>query len=93
MYYTEITSTELPLQVKPGMSVEVDILTDKRQALVVPYYILRNVDGENAEVLVQTEGTEDHEVRSVTIGTVGDDAMAEIRDGLREGEVLVWEVE
>ncbi|MFW5703585.1 MAG: efflux RND transporter periplasmic adaptor subunit [Patescibacteria group bacterium] len=93
MYLTEIESFELPPEVKPGMNLEATIHTDTRSALIVPYHVLRNVEGNTAEVLVYTAMRQEPEVRSVEIGDHGAGAVVEILSGVKEGEELVWQLD
>jgi multidrug resistance efflux pump len=90
VYQTMIAIDEPSPGLKPGMSAEVTIFTDahREHVLAVPLQALfGTADMGNRRLLyvVTPQGTER---REVTVG-LSNDTMAEIKDGLQEGEDVV----
>ena len=90
-YKTDIVfddTTELPI--RSGMTANVQILTDKKEGvLIVPLRaILR--EGDDAYVrILKNEKTAEFEKRPVTTGLRGDNGQTEITSGLEEGERII----
>jgi HlyD family secretion protein len=82
------TRIELPADARPavGLTANVEILVvDEPDALVVPASAVR-WQGEVAQVEVRSNGGS--EPRAITTG-VRDDEFLEVREGLREGEIVI----
>ncbi|MBU1164957.1 efflux RND transporter periplasmic adaptor subunit [Patescibacteria group bacterium] len=75
------------LQVKPGMTANVDILTNIKQGvLVMPQRAIKEQNGTKYVQLLINGIPEDYEV---TVGLRGDDGMIEVITGLEEGQEVV----
>ncbi|MFQ5676657.1 MAG: efflux RND transporter periplasmic adaptor subunit, partial [bacterium] len=73
---------------KPGMTANIDILTDSREnVIVIPQRAVITKDGERF-VRIET-GEEEPEERPVQIGLRGFDGNVEIIEGLEEGEKVI----
>jgi RND family efflux transporter MFP subunit len=74
--------------VKPGMTANVIVLTEKREkTLVIPLRAIRTKEDETKIVRVMKNETP--EERVVTLGLRGDEGRVEILTGLSEGELVV----
>ena len=87
-YYVTVVFMGEAIEVKLGMSADVDILTAARQqVLVVP---ARSIKSRGSDLYVQVAnalGT--LEERSVTVGLRGEDGLVEVLSGVSEGELVV----
>ncbi|OGM89458.1 hypothetical protein A3J77_01460, partial [Candidatus Wolfebacteria bacterium RBG_13_41_7] len=73
-------------RIKPGMTVNLDIQTDKKtDVLTLPYYTVKGKNGEKyVQILVNGQISE----KIIKTGLEGE-TMIEITEGLKEGEVVV----
>lgn len=73
-------------RIKSGMTVNMDIQTDKKDnVLILPYYVVKSRDGEKyVQVLANGQAVE----RIVKTGLEGE-TMIEISDGLQAGEKVI----
>lgn len=80
----------LEVDVRPGMTANVDILTDaKQQVLVIPQRAVFEEDGKKLVRVVTDAAKGVFERREIATGLRGDDGMIEVVSGLREGEMVV----
>ncbi len=85
-YKVKVSLDETEKDVKPGMTANVDFLTDERKAvLVIPQRAV--VDG-IVRIIVNEESNEVKD-REVITGLKGDGGLVEIISGLEEGEKVV----
>lgn len=75
-------------RIKSGLSANLKIETARKDSvLVVPYYAVSQIDGEDrVTVLNGNQKTE----RKVQVGLVGGDGTAEIISGLQEGDIVAF---
>ncbi len=90
---------QIDLTVRPGMSADLDILTDSRNdVLVVPLRLIHSSNGEKyVEVLHRETNEKGHPVHrieeaSVRIGLKGNDGLVEIVEGGKEGMEVIMGV-
>jgi len=89
MYPVTISIDEPPPGLKPEMSGEGQIaIGERKNVLQVPREAVVSVDGDRVCYVKTGQGLEE---RNVIVGA-GNDASVEIRDGLKEGEVIVAEL-
>jgi RND family efflux transporter MFP subunit len=75
-------------RIMPGMSVDIDVLTqEKKGVLSVPNQAIETDGSRNFVLILNGEGQE--EEKNVVVGMKGDDGMTEIVSGLKEGESVV----
>jgi len=88
-YRTVLHFIEDDKRIKPGLTANVEILTDKREnVVVIPW---RAVITKNGEKFVRIlEGNEPREVK-VKTGLQGSDGNVEIIEGVREGDKIIIE--
>lgn len=88
-YRTTLQFTKKDSRVKPGMTANIDILTEKKEGvLFLPTRALVRKDG--AQFVLVDRGPEaDPEERRVEVGVRGSDGNTEILSGLTEGETVV----
>jgi HlyD family secretion protein len=88
-YKTTLQFTRKDPRVRPGMTANIDILTEKKEGvLFLPTRALVRKDG--AQYVFVDRGPEvEPEERRVEIGVRGSDGNTEILSGLSEGEVVV----
>jgi len=83
-----VSATDQPI--KPGMTANVDILTDQRSGVIVIPTRAINSRGDTKYVQIMTDVAAQTVVeRDVTIGLRGDDGLSEIVTGLSAGEEVV----
>lgn len=76
--------------VRPGMTANVDIMTDMReQVLIIPRRAILERDGRRFVRVLTDEKTAAYEEREVTTGLRGDNGEIEILSGLQEGENII----
>lgn len=76
--------------IRSGMTANVDILTDVREAaLVVPRRAILTKDGVSVVRVVRDPTRGVFEERTITTGLIGDDGVVEVLSGLAEGEEIV----
>ncbi len=86
-YKTTFVFSQDDARIKSGMTANIDVITDKREGvLVIPQ---RSVGVKNGAsfVLVKEQGDVPVE-RSVLIGLRGSDGMVEVREGVKEGDQI-----
>lgn len=89
-YKTKLEIVGDDSRMKPGMSVDVDVLIDeKKDVLVIPNRAIKT-NGDKYVTVLAEDGEEDE--RMVKIGMKGDNGMTEILSGLSEGEKVVISV-
>ncbi|HLD81614.1 MAG TPA: efflux RND transporter periplasmic adaptor subunit [Patescibacteria group bacterium] len=87
-YEVNIELSQIDSAIKPGMTVNVDILTDEKEdVLFIPQRAVV-FDGNKNLVRVLKNGTEVEE-REVTVGIRGDEGVIQITSGLSEGEEVI----
>jgi len=88
VYYVYLTVTDTDTSMRPGMTTQVDIITQqKKDILIVPNRALKAYQGEKA-VQIMDQETQTLIYKPVTIGIVGD-TDSEVVSGLSEGETIV----
>lgn len=89
-YKSELVLETENKRIKPGMSVDIDIRTAKKEGvLMIPERaVVTEEEGRSVQILVDKEQglTETKEVQT---GFSGDDGMIEIISGLKEGDQIV----
>jgi HlyD family secretion protein len=86
LYKTEISIDETHSEMRPGMSCNIEILTDEiPDALYVP---LQSVVTQKGDTIAFVAGGENVEQRKVKVGR-NNDKWVEISDGLKEGEIVL----
>jgi len=76
--------------IRPGMTVNVTIMTDERkQALVIPARSVLTIDNKSIVRVITNALKKEFTEREVTIGLKGDDGLVEVESGLTEGETIV----
>jgi HlyD family secretion protein len=87
-YYVTVVFVDEAIEVKLGMSADVDILTAARQqVLVVP---ARSIKSRGSDLYVQVANAQGIlSDKPVTMGLRGEDGLVEILSGLIEGEQVV----
>lgn len=90
-YKTKIVVTsEVLISIKPGMTANVDIITDRRgNVLVIPERAIIVKDGKKIVRVVTNKTTGAFEERVVETGLRGDNGQIEITKGLEVGEEIV----
>lgn len=90
-YRVKLKLADQDARVKPGMSANIDIMTDKKDgALIIPLRAV-HMDGTQKYVDVLTDAQKGvTERRNITTGLEGDEGMIEVASGdLKEGEAVV----
>ena len=83
-YETVIDFEEIPEDIRPGMTVDVDILAfSKENVLVIPEDAISEKNGKNTVEVMIGDNFEEREIQT---GLEGDDGMIEVVSGLKEGE-------
>jgi HlyD family secretion protein len=86
LYKTEISIDETHSEMRPGMSCNIEILTDEiPDTLYVP---LQSVVTQRGDTIAFVAGGESVEQRKVKVGR-NNDRWVEIEDGLKEGEIVL----
>ncbi len=76
--------------IKPGMTANVDILTDSRtDVIVIPTRAVKEIDGRQTVQVMVDAANQTTVEREVTVGLRGDDGLSEIISGLTVGEEVV----
>lgn len=91
-YKTTIVLDEIDdiYEVRAGMTANVDIVTDSRDAvIVVPRRAILRKNGMSVVRVVVDADRGIFEERTITVGLVGDDGVVEVVNGLKEGEEVV----
>lgn len=86
----QFADTELDAQerAKSGMTADLEIETArKEEILTVPFRSLRGKNGGWAAYYLKADGTMTE--KAVAVGLRGTDGMVEVREGLREGDMIV----
>lgn len=87
-YKTKMQFLKEDARIKSGMTANIDILTAKRESvLIVPQRVIRQKDGKQF-VLIDLGNNQTGE-REIKTGLKGSDGNIEIIDGLKEGEKMV----
>ncbi len=88
--------SELGERLKPGMSVELDIITDERKdVLAIPQRLIRSQNGDKVVDILSAEPDENGNLKSIKnetvikIGLRGSEGMIEVLDGLKEGDKII----
>lgn len=88
-YKTKIFFVKSDNRVKPGMTANIDILTDKKEGVItIPQRSVKTSGGKKA-VMIYLPGKTAGEEREVTTGLRGSDGNVEILSGLAEGERIL----
>jgi hypothetical protein len=86
LYKTEITLDEVNPEMRPGMSCNIEILTQEiPDALFVP---LQSILTQKGDTIAFVSNGEEIEQRKVKVGRAND-KWVEVSDGLKEGEVVL----
>lgn len=90
-YKVKISFSSAGQDIKPGMTANLDILTNKKENI---FYIPQQaiVEKNNEKIVRVLESGQIKEVK-VTTGLKGDDGLIEITDGLKEGQEIVTFIE
>lgn len=87
-YYVYITLDETPGQVRPGMTSQVDIITEqKNDILLVPNTAIKLYQG-NKAVQIMDPDTNTVINQPITVGIAGD-TNSEVLSGLKEGQQII----
>lgn len=87
-YKTKFQFTKEDERLKPGMTANIEILTNKLEnVLIVPQRTVMKKNGEEY-VMIWNGKTNNPEKRVIKTGLRGSDGNAEVLDGLREGEKI-----
>jgi len=85
-FYTEVAIDTIPPGLRPGMTAEVEIATQRRQdVLAIPIEALAIEEGEDVCYVVSEDGIERREI-GIGQSTAG---LLEVTEGLDEGEQVV----
>ncbi|HEY4526024.1 MAG TPA: efflux RND transporter periplasmic adaptor subunit [Candidatus Paceibacterota bacterium] len=88
-YKTKIFFSQKYEQAKPGMTANLDILTDKKDnVLVIPQRSVKTEDGKKIVMLPVPDQTTGQE-REIVTGLRGSDGNIEVVSGLEEGEIIL----
>jgi len=84
-YRVEVMLESYPDKLKPGFTVNLDIITGQKENVVTLPYIAVKEDNEGSYVTIANE---EQEKRRVSVGLEGD-TKVEIKEGLKEGEEVI----
>ncbi|MCD6550375.1 efflux RND transporter periplasmic adaptor subunit [bacterium] len=94
-YKTKVSLDDIQnykIEVKPGMTASVDIITDKREnVLAVPSRAIVEKENKKFVRIPQTKG--EYTLREVQTGLKGSEGYVEIISGLQEGEEIISFIE
>ena len=88
VFYVYLTLDEAPQQVKPGMTTQVDIITEQKQDItLVPNSAIKLYQGNKAVQILDSE-TNTVIYQPITVGIIGD-TNSEVISGLSQGQKII----
>jgi macrolide-specific efflux system membrane fusion protein len=88
VYYVYLSLDNPPEQLRPGMTVQVDILVkESKDILVIPNGAIKLYQGEKAVQMLDANTGEPF-YQPISVGTVGD-TQTEVVNGLTEGQEII----
>jgi HlyD family secretion protein len=87
----ELDPKEIPLEIRSGMSVDVDIITEQKEnVIVVPQRFVSGTNGDKSVPVLKEDGKSfSIESVPVKVGFRGENGLIEITEGLEEGMKVV----
>lgn len=86
-YKVKVIFEKIEEDVKPGMTANIDILTqEKNDVLMIPTRAIKEVGNKKIVQILVNNAPED---REIVTGLKGDEAMTEVISGLNEGEEII----
>lgn len=88
-YKIKASISGLDPAIRSGMNADISIVTaEKSRVLVIPKAAISTRDGKTFVNITTEKNKEDYKEKEVSVGLVGDGNLAEIKEGLSEGEVV-----